>query len=100
MLSGYGVYLINQNEGTSTNPNVMFNFDIEQTFDVFVACTDARNTVTNPIPYLRVDIIDNDKVEFTNLPGKASFQFLQRQYYRAQHFTNLLLLYFVTSKGK
>ncbi|CAC5414359.1 unnamed protein product [Mytilus coruscus] len=68
----YGVYLINKNEGTSTNPNVMFNFDIEQTFNVFVVCTDARNTTTNPIPYLRVDIIDNDKVEFTNLPDTVS----------------------------
>lgn len=66
---GYGVYLVNNDEGTSSSPNTMFDFNIEKTFTVLIGCTDSRNNTNNPLGYLEVDIIDNDRLEFTNLPG-------------------------------
>ena len=57
----------NSNPGTDINPNVMFNYNLETTFDVIIKCNDSQNHASTE--RLEVDIIDNDRVVFTNLPG-------------------------------
>ena len=66
-ITDYVVWMENSNPGTDINPNVMFNYNIETTFDVLIKCNDSQNHAS--IERLEVDIIDNDRVVFTNLPG-------------------------------